>query len=117
MAGSCGIPLAAYDRNSDFHGLFRSVPENDPLLEDYKCALQKDILLQGHLYITENHICFNANIFGWLVIAFSDILKVEKRMTAMIIPNAIHIYTPHGKHIFASLLSRDLAYDQIVQLW
>ncbi|KAL0079461.1 GRAM domain-containing protein [Phycomyces blakesleeanus] len=120
MAGSCGIPLATQDRNSDFHALFRSVPENDPLLEDYKCALQKDILLQGHLYITENHICFNANIFGWvtnLVIAFSDITKVEKRMTAMIIPNAIHIYTANGKHVFASFLSRDLAYDQIFQLW
>ena len=32
----------------------------------YKCALQKEILLQGHIYITEHHLCFNANIFGWV---------------------------------------------------
>lgn len=33
---------------------------------DYGCALQKEILLQGRLYISEHHLCFNANIFGWI---------------------------------------------------
>lgn len=33
---------------------------------DFGCALQKEILLQGRIYISENHICFNANIFGWV---------------------------------------------------
>lgn len=33
---------------------------------DYGCALQKEILVQGRLYISENHVCFNANIFGWV---------------------------------------------------
>lgn len=38
----------------------------DLLLVDYGCALQKEILVQGRLYISENHVCFNANIFGWV---------------------------------------------------
>lgn len=33
---------------------------------DYGCALQKEILLQGRLYVSEQHICFNSNIFGWV---------------------------------------------------
>lgn len=33
---------------------------------DYGCALQKDILVQGRFYVSENHICFHANIFGWI---------------------------------------------------
>lgn len=33
---------------------------------DYGCALQKEILVQGRLFISENHVCFNANIFGWV---------------------------------------------------
>ena len=33
---------------------------------DYGCALQRDILIQGRLYISENHVCFHANIFGWV---------------------------------------------------
>lgn len=35
-------------------------------LADYGCALQRDILIQGRLYISENHVCFHANIFGWV---------------------------------------------------
>lgn len=33
---------------------------------DYGCALQREILIQGRFYISENHICFHANIFGWI---------------------------------------------------
>lgn len=32
---------------------------------DYSCALQKDILLQGRLYLSENWLCFYSNIFRW----------------------------------------------------
>lgn len=37
-----------------------------PFRTDYGCALQREILLQGRLYVSENHICFHANIFGWV---------------------------------------------------
>ncbi|ORZ01736.1 GRAM domain-domain-containing protein [Syncephalastrum racemosum] len=109
-----------YKRNADFHALFRSVPESDRLLNDYGCALQKEILLQGRMYISEDHICFNAKIFGWvtnLVVAFAEITDIEKRTTAIFIPNAIQISTAQAKYFFASFLSRDQAYEQIVRLW
>lgn len=35
-------------------------------LSDYGCALWKDILTQGRLYISEHHLCFYANILGWV---------------------------------------------------
>lgn len=35
------------------------------LFPDYSCALQRDILLQGRLYLSENWICFYSNIFRW----------------------------------------------------
>ncbi|KAL9548640.1 hypothetical protein MBANPS3_005595 [Mucor bainieri] len=96
-------------RNNDFHTLFRSVPDQERLIDDYGCALQKEILLQGRVYISEHHLCFNANIFGWitnLVIAFVDIEDIEKRSTAIFIPNAILISTCSSK-----------AYDQMVEIW
>ncbi|ORZ06176.1 GRAM domain-domain-containing protein, partial [Lobosporangium transversale] len=109
-------------RFSDFHALFRSVPDDEKLIEDYGCALQKEILVQGRLYISENHVCFNANIFGWvtnLVIAFSEITAIEKRMTAFVIPNAISIVTATNTkgHFFASFLSRDTAHDLLMAAW
>ncbi|KAK4510024.1 uncharacterized protein ATC70_006193 [Mucor velutinosus] len=120
VAGASGIYTANVKRNQDFHALFRSVPEEDNLIEDFGCALQKEILLQGRIYISESYLCFNANIFGWvtnLVIAFDDIIAIEKKSTAYVIPNAIQISTDSAKHFFASFLSRDQAYDLMVDIW
>lgn len=83
-----GFAVASSKRNADFHELFPDIPEGDYLIEgalsqrfidarrssesrtiypvDYGCALQRDILIQGRLYISENHVCFHANIFGWV---------------------------------------------------
>jgi hypothetical protein len=61
---------------------------------DYGCALARDILVQGRLYISENHLCFHANIFGWITdlsVPIYDIVSIEKKMTALIIPNAIQV--------------------------
>ncbi|CAO3647618.1 unnamed protein product [Mucor hiemalis] len=115
-----GVSLATTKKNEDFHALFRSVPEDDNLIEDFGCALQKEILLQGRCYISESYLCFNANIFGWvtnLVIAFEDIIDIEKKSTAIFIPNAIQVTTENAKHFFASFLSRDQAYDLMVDVW
>ncbi|KAJ1725354.1 hypothetical protein LPJ53_000486 [Coemansia erecta] len=107
-------------RNADFHMLFRNIPINELLIDDYGCALQRDILVQGRLYLTENFVCFYSNIFGWvtnLVIAFDEIMTIEKKMTALIIPNAIQVSTLHAKHFFGSFIYRDSAYNQLFDLW
>ncbi|KAI5797718.1 hypothetical protein EDC01DRAFT_614017 [Geopyxis carbonaria] len=115
-----GFAVASKKRNRDFHNLFKSVPEDDYLIEDYGCALQKEILLQGRFYVSEGHICFYSNILGWittLVISFDEVMSVEKKSTALLFPNAIVIQTLHAKHVFASFISRDSTYDLIIGLW
>ncbi|KAM3071733.1 hypothetical protein ACMFMG_009604 [Clarireedia jacksonii] len=115
-----GFAVASKKRNRDFHALFRSVPEDDYLIEDYSCALQREILAHGRLYVSEGHLCFSSNIFGWvttLVMSFDEIVSVEKRSTAMIFKNGLMISTLHSKNIFASFTSRDSTYDLIVGIW
>ncbi|KAF2806177.1 uncharacterized protein BDZ99DRAFT_448877 [Mytilinidion resinicola] len=115
-----GFAVAPAKRNRDFHNLFRSVPEDDYLIEDYSAALQRDILLHGRLYVSEGHICFSSNILGWvtnLVISFDEIVTVEKKSTAVIFPNAIVIQTLHARNVFASFVSRDSTYDLIIGIW
>ncbi|KAG8935730.1 hypothetical protein FRC02_006778 [Tulasnella sp. 418] len=115
-----GFAVASSKRNTDFHDLFPDVPAGDYLIEDYGCALQREILIQGRFYISENHMCFHANIFGWvtnLVIPFTTVTALEKKMTAFVIPNAIQISTHDQKHTFASFLSRDTTYDVINNIW
>ncbi|KAF7586557.1 GRAM domain containing [Aspergillus hancockii] len=115
-----GFAVASKKRNRDFHQLFRSVPEDDYLIEDYSCALQREIILAGRIYVSEGHICFSSNILGWvttLVISFDEIVAIEKESTAMVFPNAIAIQTLHARHTFRSLLSRESTYDLMVNIW
>ena len=115
-----GFAVASKKRNREFHQQFRSVPEDDYLIEDYSCALQREIILAGRIYISEGHICFSSNILGWittLVISFDEVVSIEKEMTAMIIPNAIAIQTLQARSTFRSLLSREATYDLLVGIW
>ncbi|KAI5295271.1 hypothetical protein KEM52_001861 [Ascosphaera acerosa] len=115
-----GFAVASKKRNKEFHQLFRSVPEDDYLIEDYSCALQREIILAGRIYISEGHICFSSNILGWvttLVISFDEIIAIEKETTAMVFPNAIAIQTLHARQTFRSLLSREATYDLMVSIW
>jgi hypothetical protein len=115
-----GFAVAPPRRNRDFHALFKSVPEDDYLIEDYSAALQKEILLHGRLYVSEGHLCFSSNILGWvtnLVISFDEVVSVEKKSTAVLFPNAIVIQTLHARNVFASFLARDSTYDLIIGIW
>ncbi|KAJ9119609.1 hypothetical protein QFC22_003318 [Naganishia vaughanmartiniae] len=146
-----GFAVASNKRNLEFHALFPEIDEGDYLIEgrgcsffasddwavdadkgfpglsDYGCALQKDILLQGRIYVSEHHLSFHANIFGWItnasitfavIIAFADVIAIEKKMTAFVIPNAISISTRQGKnYTFASFISRDSTYDVFINVW
>ncbi|KAJ7050882.1 hypothetical protein C8F01DRAFT_1263583 [Mycena amicta] len=103
-----GFAVASNKRNADFHELFPGIPEGDYLIEDYGCALQREILIQGRLYVSENHLCFHANIFGWvtdLLIPIYEITALEKKMTAFVIPNAIRVGTGRVDYTFADAAS------------
>lgn len=115
-----GFAVASKKRNRDFHQLFRSIPEDDYLIEDYSCALQREILLAGRIYVSERHICFSSNILGWVttvIISFDEIVSVEKENTAMVFPNAIAIQTLHARQTFRSLLSREATYELLIGIW
>ncbi|XP_072781262.1 protein Aster-C isoform X5 [Taeniopygia guttata] len=52
-------------RSEEFKRQFSHLPDSERLIVDYACALQRDILLQGRLYLSENWLCFHSNIFRW----------------------------------------------------
>ncbi|PVH13604.1 uncharacterized protein CXQ87_001712 [Candidozyma duobushaemuli] len=111
---------ATMKRNVDFHQLFRSLDLTDRLLDDFACALSREILLQGRLYVTEHSLCFNSNLLGWvtsLIVPFEDIQRIDKKSTAGLFPNGISIETKEAKHNFASFLSRDSTYDFLRTVW
>ena len=102
------------------HKLFRHLPGDEVLLADYSCAIQREILVHGRMYITPVRICFHSNIFGWetvVEVCLSDIVAMTKEKTALVIPNAIQIRTRESKHLFASFMHRDQSFRLLFSVW
>lgn len=53
------------EKSDEFHLIFKSVPHNERLICSYSCALSREILLHGRMYITARQIYFSSNILGW----------------------------------------------------
>ncbi|EEZ97945.2 protein Aster-B isoform X1 [Tribolium castaneum] len=107
-------------RSEDFKRIFKDVPDDERLLVDYSCALQKEILAQGRLYVTQNYLCFYANILGWettLKLKWKDVSAITKEKTAIVIPNAVLICTRTEKYFFTSFVARDKTYLMLFRVW
>ncbi|XP_049627817.1 GRAM domain-containing protein 2B isoform X1 [Suncus etruscus] len=105
-----------YKANMHFHKLFLDVPTEEPLRQSYTCALQKEILYQGKLFVSENWICFHSKVFGKdtkITIPTFSVTLLKKTKTALLVPNALIIATVTDRYIFVSLLSRDSTYKLI----
>ena len=46
-----------------------------------------------------------------------EVINLDKRMTAFVIPNAIQVATRNAKYTFTSFLSRDTTYDVMYNVW
>uniref|UniRef100_A0A8B9MEU5 GRAM domain containing 2A n=1 Tax=Accipiter nisus TaxID=211598 RepID=A0A8B9MEU5_9AVES len=138
----CHREVAASKYNSQYHKLFKDIPTEESVLKGgwhgkgqvwgwqdlahslpcpslcfavCSCALQRDILIQGRLYISPNWLCFYANLFGKdikVVIPVVSVQLIKKHKTARLLPNGLAITTNASrKYIFVSLISRDSVYD------
>ncbi|KAM6036364.1 GRAM domain-containing protein 2B [Theristicus caerulescens] len=99
--------------NAHFHKLFLDVPIDEPLKQSFTCALQKEILYQGKLFLSENWICFHSKVFGKdtkISIPVFSVTLLKKTKTALLVPNALIIATVTDRYMFVSLLSRDTTY-------
>ncbi|XP_054999237.1 GRAM domain-containing protein 2B isoform X2 [Sorex araneus] len=105
-----------YKANMHFHKVFLEVPTEEPLQQSFTCALQKEILYQGKLFVSENWICFHSKVFGKdtkISIPTFSVTQLKKTKTALLVPNALVITTDTDRYIFVSLLSRDSTYKLI----
>ncbi|XP_021418115.2 protein Aster-C [Oncorhynchus mykiss] len=120
LAAPQALPAPTYkQRVEEFRKLFRELPESERLIVDYTCALQRDILLQGRLYLSENWLCFYSNVF-WgtkIVLTLRDIKAMYREKTARLIPNAIQICTDSEKLFFTSFSAREKSYQGVFRMW
>ncbi|XP_055304649.1 protein Aster-B-like isoform X2 [Sitodiplosis mosellana] len=107
-------------RAENFKKYFKEVPEDERLVVDYSCALQREILVHGRMYVTQHYMCFHANIFGWetfLCLKWENVTAITKEKTALVIPNAILISTETEKYFITSFAARDKTYLMLFRIW
>uniref|UniRef100_A0AAX7V5Z6 VASt domain-containing protein n=1 Tax=Astatotilapia calliptera TaxID=8154 RepID=A0AAX7V5Z6_ASTCA len=113
-------PVPTYkQRLEEFKKLFKELPETERLLVDYPCALQRDILLQGRIYLSVNWVCFYSNVFRGtkITLTLKNITNMTREKTARFIPNAIQICTSTDKFFFTSFSAREKSYREFSRMW
>ncbi|KAF9977835.1 Protein Aster-C [Actinomortierella ambigua] len=63
-------------------------------LDDFTCALQRDYLWQGTLFVTLTHLCFFGRHFTKTIhvkIHFADLVSIDKEKKLGMIPNTLRI--------------------------
>ncbi|XP_076857351.1 GRAM domain-containing protein 2B [Brachyhypopomus gauderio] len=105
--------------NTQYHKAFKDISVNEHLKQSYTCALQKDILYQGRLFVSDNWICFHSKVFGKdtkIAIPVPSVKVIQKTKTAILVPNALVITTAQEKYVFVSFLSRDTTYKVLMSV-
>lgn len=99
--------------NAQYHKIFKEVSKDESLRQSYTCALQKDILYQGKMFVSDNWICFHSKVFGRdtkIAIPVMSVTFLKKTKTALLVPNALVIETTNEQHVFVSFLSRNTTF-------
>ena len=107
------------DGKDSLRRLFK-LPDSEVFVEEYLCALYKKILLQGRMYVFQNHVCFYSNVFGYTkikTIALEDVTIVNRAYTAQVVFNAIEIVHKGKCEFFTSFIFPDRTYKTITRAW
>ncbi|CAB4030576.1 Hypothetical predicted protein, partial [Paramuricea clavata] len=114
------VLLSPRNPYEEFHKLFTDIPKDEFPINDYSCALSRDILVHGRLFLTQNWMCFYSNIFGFETVVKLELRKVKsvaRAKTAYMFPNAILVRTEKKKYLFCSFLMRDGAHKLLSTIW
>lgn len=102
-----------------------NIEDGELILDEYNCAVQKKVLLQGRLFISNEALYFysmfnNSTIFFGqetkIKINYSEIGDIKKAKNAKIFHNSILIKLKVGIELFlTSFLSRDECFRLILK--
>jgi len=95
-----------------------NLPPEEKLLKVFSCALHKQLLLHGRLFLSPHYFCFHSNIFGLKTtetIPISEITDIKKNFYNLSL--GVQIITATKQYNFASFFSRDKSFSIITRIW
>ncbi|XP_051554637.1 GRAM domain-containing protein 2B-like isoform X2 [Myxocyprinus asiaticus] len=108
------------NQNKTFHKHFPEIPETEDLEHAFTCALQKEVIYHGKMFVSNQHICFHSSVLlkeTKIVIEMSSVQTIKKKNTAKFVPNAIAVITTDGhKYLFVSMRNREVCFRLLQSL-
>ncbi|KAI8915961.1 hypothetical protein EDD86DRAFT_197297 [Gorgonomyces haynaldii] len=105
-------------KNQELHATLKSIPKSDFVLNVFNAALQKDIAVQGKVYLTQNRLCFYSNILGFvniLVIQFCQVTEIQHRPGP--ISSYIRIFAENASHTLRLYSKSEKIYSILALIW
>ncbi|KAM4728147.1 uncharacterized protein FYW61_011279 [Anableps anableps] len=103
--------------NKTFHKLFQEIPKEERLTHTFTCALQREVLYHGKLFVSENNVCFYSSVLlkeTKVVIAISSVKEIKKHNPTL---SVLSVLTSSGeKYLFASLRNYSFCYKLLHSL-
>ncbi|KAF0701122.1 Aste57867_8419 [Aphanomyces stellatus] len=95
-----------------------NLPPSEQVVNSFSCALYiNNFPHHGRLYLSQGYLCFTGWRESYLVLPLMEITNIEKKNTALVVPNGMEIRTEkQGKLFFASFIFRDECLQAILQL-
>ncbi|XP_044020080.1 protein Aster-B-like isoform X2 [Aphidius gifuensis] len=106
-------------RLEEFKMTFLNMPDDERLVVDYSCGLQKDVFIHGRLYLSQNYICFYSKTYmseTSIILQWSDIVSITKDKST-IVPNAILLSTKNDKFLLTTFGASDKTYTMMLKIW
>ncbi|XP_033506026.2 uncharacterized protein LOC117271761 [Epinephelus lanceolatus] len=104
-------------QNKTFHKLFQEIPEGENLTHTFTCALQKEVLYHGKIFVSEKYVCFHSSVLlkeTKVVLSACSVSGVKKHNSAL---SMLSIQTADGeKYTFVSLRHREMCYKLLQSL-
>ncbi|KAJ3153693.1 hypothetical protein HDU86_005192 [Geranomyces michiganensis] len=98
-----------------------SAHDEEHLEAIYSCALDREGLWHGKMFLTSQHLCFSGTHFtksAKIILSYPEITGVQKKNSGGMFPNALRMTVdPDRKYVFTAFLKRDSAYADIMNLW
>ncbi|ETW06670.1 hypothetical protein H310_02853 [Aphanomyces invadans] len=95
-----------------------NLPLSEQVVTSFTCALYlNNFPHHGRLYLSQSFLCFSGWRDSYVVVPIMEVTHVEKKNTAIVVPNALELSTTkQGKFFFASFLFREECIQSITQL-
>ncbi|KAJ3354225.1 hypothetical protein HDU91_005793 [Kappamyces sp. JEL0680] len=118
-------PLAYVDtlmqkKNEELHHLLKSVPSSDYVLDVFSAALQKEVLVQGKCYLTQNRLCFYSNILGFVnivIVHLHEIRDIQKRPGTLQTSLVVTTQNDSLEHVFKLYGKPERAFNILTAIW